>query len=208
MAPQEHARVVAEAWASRLMVKKIKWILAVPALAGAASLGILLFLGKPWGIYNYSSAKVSPSPLGFTYDNKAFSGLLYSRYPNGQLSRLSFFWKSLSHGKEYYWYENGQIRQSRGYSFGYPVGLNKSWFVDGKPKSISYYKNGNLDGEAWSWHENGQPAAYAKYTEGKEIAFKSFTLREKPFHNLIRKDEILFGFKGDSKCDPINTSRR
>ena len=203
----EPAPAAEAAWAFKRM-KIVKNLVFGFSTVALVAIGTLFFLGKPWGVYSFSSEKVSPGPLGYTYGGKPFSGFLFSRYPKGQLSRLSFFWKSLSHLKEFYWYENVQIRQIRNYTRGYPEGSNKSWYADGKPKSISHYQNGKLEGEAWSWHENGKPAGYAKYLDGNEIAFKSFTNREKPFHNLIRKEETLFGFKGDSKCDPINTGRR
>ncbi len=168
-------------------------------------LAVLVYQGKPWYFLKLTNPNVASAPLGFSYFGQPFSGVLYSRFPNGQFSKFSFYWQGKSHGKEYTWFENGKLQQQRSYHLGYPEGPNKLWFSDGKPRSISYYKNGELQGEAWSWHDDGRPAAYAKYDNGREVAFKSFTARDKPFHNFIRKDETIFGFKGDSKCDPLLT---
>lgn len=187
-------------------LKAVLWpLLALSVLVT----GFVIFRGAPWGLHHNYEKKISRAPFGFAYDRKPFSGIIYSRHSNGRLARLNFLWRGRFALKEYFWFANGQIYQLRNYSNGRPHGEYKVWFSDGKPRSISHYRNGAKDGEAWGWNHDGSTASFSLHENGEEKVVKNFFPSGKPFRNYLHAGNLVYGFKGERLCDPVNyTSRR
>lgn len=83
-------------------------------------------------------------------DGRPFSGIVYSKYPSGQI-----------------YFENH-------YRDGLPEGLCQEWDPDGQLISRRIAIRGRGSSEIWKWHANGKPALYERFVDGRPVETKQW----------------------------------
>jgi antitoxin component YwqK of YwqJK toxin-antitoxin module len=73
--------------------------------------------------------------------------------------------------------------------------------------SFATFRAGKQIGDSWAWYADGSVSFYGFYKNGQEIAIKSFTSQQRPFHNWINDGTQRVGFSGERECDTANYNR-
>ncbi len=89
------------------------------------------------------------------YQNKPFTGIIYTEYPDGKRFVQKSFVKGLEEGKWEIFYTNGNKMKSGTITNGIKDGYVYEWWENGKPKNKQPYKNGKKNGTWEAWYENG-----------------------------------------------------
>lgn len=141
------------------------------------------------------------------YQNKPFSGKIYTLHPNGNRFVEKSFIDGLEHGQWTIWYSDGTKMKLGTIENGAKNGDVTEWWENGKIKYKQPYKNGKKNGKWQSWYTNG-----AKWTERdfendvlngkvlvwdslgnltKEYNYKNGQLLDRDFHFEEGKDPII-----------------
>jgi antitoxin component YwqK of YwqJK toxin-antitoxin module len=102
------------------------------------------------------------------FQDKKFSGTIFSLHPNGDTSMTAHYFNGLEQGLFKKWYPNKQLAESRFYHAGKKIGKHIGFWEDGKPKFEFYFTKGEHDGIANEWYANGQAYKAFHYTMGYE----------------------------------------
>lgn len=95
---------------------------------------------------------------GFNYavnSDEKFTGILNSKYDNGQNKELTYFRDGIKEGTSQLWYENGQIKKSATYKNNILDGTFTTWEEGGTVGEELIYKLGErlFSDENWSMYE-------------------------------------------------------
>ncbi len=142
-------------------------------------------------------------------NDKKFSGMVYTLYPNRDTAFIGKYLNGLEHGFQTKWYPNKQLLESRLYSLGKKIGKHIGYWENGNIKFEYNFKNGEHDGILNEWYQGGQPykAFHYKngYEEGSEkMWWENGTIRA----NYVVKNGRRYGLIGLKLCmnpmDSIN----
>ncbi len=102
------------------------------------------------------------------YQNKLFSGYIYSLYMAGDTAELKSFFNGVEEGFQKKWYENRQLSEQRFYINGKKQGRHEGWWPDGKEKFYFTANKGEYDGEFKEWYSSGILGKHFNYLDGHE----------------------------------------
>ena len=103
------------------------------------------------------------------FNNKLFSGKLFSLYENGDTALIECFWNGLQEGVTKKWYPHQQIAEYRSYIAGKKEGLQKTWWPNGNPKFEFIASNDAYEGVLKEWNEKGFMIKLFHYSKGQEL---------------------------------------
>lgn len=140
------------------------------------------------------------------YQNKPFTGIIFTLHPNGNRFVEKSFIKGLEEGQWTIWYPDGTKMKTGHIENGLKNGPVTEWWENGKLKYVQPYVNGKKNGKWESWYDTG-----VKWTErdfendmlngkvlvwdslgklSKEYRYKNGQLLDRDYHNE-GKDPII-----------------
>jgi antitoxin component YwqK of YwqJK toxin-antitoxin module len=137
-------------------------------------------------------------------DNKAFSGWLYSNYPNGNRERQTPYYEGKEEGIMKSWYPDGSPEQERVFVNGEKQGTHRGWWPNGSPKFEYQFKDDEHNGTAKEWFSNNKLYRLFRYTNGHEDGLQQMwwdngTVRS----NYVVKDGQQYGLIGRKFCKNV-----
>jgi antitoxin component YwqK of YwqJK toxin-antitoxin module len=87
-----------------------------------------------------------------------YSGMMITRYPDGQLRTRSAVRDGILHGLSEGWHPDGTPEVRETFVNGVSHGLRQRWYANGQLASQTEIRDGVVDGEFLRWHENGRLA--------------------------------------------------
>jgi hypothetical protein len=180
-------------------------------------IALFWFLVLLIGIYAIAKPKIIPSVWvnsvdthlihqdGFLYyNNKAFSGWLFSNYPNGNRWRQVPYYEGKEEGVMKSWYPNKSIEQERLFVNGKKEGVHKGWWPDGKPKFEYRFENDEHNGTAKEWFNDNKLYRCFRYVNGHEEGLQQMWWADgKVRANYKVKDGVQYGLIGRKFCKNI-----
>lgn len=136
----------------------------------------------------YSVNRVLESELidvsGLIYFNdKAYSGIVYELYNNGNLKFEYNISNGISDGKSEVFYSNGNLKYIGYFNKGKEDGIFKGWYENGILAFEKTFKNGYIDGEYKTWFSDGSIEYETYFNNGNGVT--------KNFHSNGQKMRIL-----------------
>ncbi len=144
----------------------------------------------------YSNNKVLESELIaisglLCYNKKAFSGIVYELYDNGNLKFEYNVSNGLSDGKSEVFYNNGNLKYIGYFKKGKEDGIFKGWYDNEKLAFEKPFKNGYLDGEYKAWLYNGRFDFYTNFNKGSGVTRKFHTNGNISIEITYKKNNII-----------------
>ena len=103
------------------------------------------------------------------FEGKAFTGVAFDVYENGQLAREINFKDGKQDGLAQEWHSNGQLYYAINFKDGKEDGLAQEWYDNGQLHREINLKDGKEDGLEQEWDENGQLLREETYKDGVRI---------------------------------------
>lgn len=100
-------------------------------------------------------------------EKKAFTGIAFGKYPNGQESYFSLFHNGKREGKTVSRYKNGQKKLEAEFKNGKLDGHWIQWYENGVKKAEIQFKKGKEHGQKILWYENSVKQFEVRFREGK-----------------------------------------
>tara|TARA_B100001287_G_scaffold276854_1_gene290144 strand:- start:10324 stop:10779 length:456 start_codon:yes stop_codon:yes gene_type:complete len=102
-------------------------------------------------------------------DSLPYSGLVYSKYKNGNIQYEWAYENGVPNGLWKYYFYTGKIQYEFTYVDGDKNGPCRAWYFNGALNFESQYKNDQLDGEQIFWTYSGEFDAKRTYANGQCI---------------------------------------
>jgi antitoxin component YwqK of YwqJK toxin-antitoxin module len=112
------------------------------------------------GVYRYYAAG----------ETKPFTGILYAKHPNGQISSWQEYEDGIGQGKWINYYENGNFKEIGQYEQNLVQGPIKKFHPNGALKATGTYKDWRIKIGKWTYYdETGQIISEENYGEQGSI---------------------------------------
>jgi len=145
--------------------------------------------------------ELHPAAGLFFFQNKPYTGQVYSTYPNGQLAEERTFLNGQIHGLSMKWFADGSLSFKSEYVHGLRHGKTTSWWKNGQKRSISQFVEGIPNGEQWQWYQNGNKFKRIQLVQGKQEGLQqSWRDNGKLYNNYEAKNGRIFGLKRANLC--------
>ncbi len=143
-----------------------------------------------------------------SYQNKPFSGYVYSFYPNGDSAWSTSYLIGKQDGREVKWFENGKISEERWYHDGRKTGTHRQWYPDGHKRFEAQMVDDHYEGYMKTWFDNGQLYQYFNYKEGHEEGMERMWKEDGTvIANYESKNGRKYGLTGVKGCQSLWTDR-
>ncbi|MFY1045896.1 toxin-antitoxin system YwqK family antitoxin [Chryseobacterium sp. GP-SGM7] len=158
--------------------------------------------------YNFNELHLENRNGLVVNDNKPFSGIIYSFYPNTKdTAEIMGFKNGKEHSQWKRFFLNGKLMEQRFFNNGTKVKTLKQWWENGKPKLACSFLKGENNGEFKEWNERGQLIKAMHYKLGHEDGSqKQFYDNGKVRSNYVMKNGIRYGLLGTKNCVNVTDS--
>lgn len=89
------------------------------------------------------------------YKGELLTGVLFERFPNGQLANETGYENGKPHGMSRFWYDDGSLESETEIVHNKAVGVSRGWYRNGQLKDERYFENGRIY-ETREWDEDGK----------------------------------------------------
>ncbi|WP_235904666.1 toxin-antitoxin system YwqK family antitoxin [Patiriisocius marinus] len=139
---------------------------------------------------------------GLLYQNeKPFTGIAVSKYPNGIPSEKVTYLNGIKNGLQTKWFADGIKSFETTYTNGKRNGTSTTWWKNGKLRSQGSYTNGIAQGTHEQWYISGAPFKKLSLVNGKEEGLQqSWRENGKIYNNYEAKNGRIFGLKRANLC--------
>lgn len=158
--------------------------------------------------YNFADLHLENNNGLVTNNHKAFSGIVYSLYPNTKdTAEVMGFKNGKEHSQWKRFFPNGKMMEQRFFDNGVKVKTLKQWWENGKPKLSCSFLDGENNGEYKEWNKEGQLIKEMHYKSGyEEGSQKQFYDNGKVRSNYVMKNGIRYGLLGTKNCVNVTDS--
>ncbi len=138
------------------------------------------------------------------YNNKAFSGYLFSNFANGNRERETPYYEGKEEGLMKSWYPDKSPEQERLFVNGKKQGVHHGWWPDGKPKFEYEFTDDEHNGTAKEWFNNNKLYRCFHYTMGHEDGLQQMWWADGTVRaNYVVKDGQQYGLIGRKFCKNV-----
>jgi antitoxin component YwqK of YwqJK toxin-antitoxin module len=138
------------------------------------------------------------------YDDKLFSGWLFSNFDNGNRERQTPYYQGKEEGTMKSWYADKSPEQERLFADGKKEGTHRGWWPNGKPKFEYQFDNDEHNGIAKEWFNDGQLYRSFHYVNGHEEGLQQlWWANGKVRANYVVKDGQQYGLIGRKFCKNV-----
>ncbi len=138
------------------------------------------------------------------YNNKAFSGYLFSNFANGNRERETPYYQGKEEGLMKSWYPDKSQEQERLFVNGKKQGVHHGWWPDGKPKFEYEFTDDEHNGTAKEWFNNNKLYRCFHYTMGHEDGLQQMWWADGTVRaNYVVKDGQQYGLIGRKFCKNV-----
>jgi antitoxin component YwqK of YwqJK toxin-antitoxin module len=135
------------------------------------------------------------------YNRQAFSGWVFSNFPNGDRARETSYYEGKEEGIMKSWYADKSPEQERLFVNGKKEGIHRGWWPNGNPKFEYQFKADEHNGIAKEWFVNNKLYRCFHYTNGHEEGLQQLwwtngTVRA----NYVVKAGVQYGLIGRKFC--------
>lgn len=135
------------------------------------------------------------------YQKTPFTGLVYTRYANGNPQRSEPYRLGKLEGTALAWYPNRLKAEERFYEAGRRVGVHRGWWETGQMKFRHSYEKDAMEGASEEWFANGTPYRRMHYAGGHEAGRQTIW---HPNGRLLANYEVRkgrnYGLTGENSC--------
>jgi antitoxin component YwqK of YwqJK toxin-antitoxin module len=141
------------------------------------------------------------------YDNKKFSGIVYSLHENNDTAFSLSYSNGIENGLHKKWFSNGVVSEERWYKAGIKQGPQKAWWDNGKPQYVFYAVNDMYEGQYREWTREGILLRDFHYVNGQEEGAQKFFNED----GTIRSNYVIhsgrrYGLLGTKNCVNVKDS--
>jgi antitoxin component YwqK of YwqJK toxin-antitoxin module len=163
---------------------------------------LLTACGKRSAVWINEAAHVVKTQRGITtVDGVAFSGNLYSLYPEGDTAKIQGYLDGKPHGLFKEWHKNMVLKELRYFENGYKTGVHRGWYESGIQKFVAHFRNDLYEGNLKEWQENGELYRDFNYEAGQESGIqRMWESQGRIKANYEVRNGRKFGLAGSSNC--------
>lgn len=138
----------------------------------------------------------------YFFNNRAYSGIIKTVYPSGNLHSLKSVYGGKMHGVYKSFYENGDSFEVRKYVNNLSTGRHYGyWPTTGKLKFDYNYYEEKREGPQKKWYKDGKPYLFANFKYDKEEGLQQgWRENGKLFINYVVKAGHTYGLQQSALC--------
>lgn len=158
--------------------------------------------------FNFKDINVENNNGLLMSNNKLFTGVIYSLYPNTKdTAEVMGFNNGKENGEWKRFYPNKKLKEQRYFENGIKVKTLKEWWENGKIKISGSFLKGENNGEFKEWNREGRLIKFMNYKLGyEEGSQKQFYDNGKIRSNYVIKNGKRYGLLGTKNCVNVTDS--